>query len=123
MSASGGYEGREGQRLVTTADGALLAYQHQDWSRAHRLEVRFEPPLPPVERLSEADMASRFSVSLDGFANLISGEVTLRRDGNAATFDWRFEAPAWTQAWSLRTTATLGGDAVTHVALKPTPAR
>src|SRR5712671_733134 len=58
---------------------------------------------------------------LDGFANLISGEVIVHHDDNAATLDWRFDAPAWTRAWRLLTTATIGGDAVTRIELKPMP--
>jgi hypothetical protein len=63
----------------------------------------------------------RFTVSLDGFANLISGEVIVYHDDNAATLDWRFDAPAWTRAWGLLTTPTLNDDAVTHIELKPMP--
>ena len=88
---------------------------------ARRLDVRFEPPLPPVEHLAAGEVSSHFTVSLDGFANLISGEVVVHRDDNAATLDWRFEAPAWTRAWGLLTTTALGGDAVTHIELKPMP--
>ena len=120
-SGSSDYEGSHGQRLVTTGEGALQAYQQQDWSRAHRLDVRFEPPLPPVEHLAAGEVSSHFTVSLDGFANLISGEVIVHHDDNAATLDWRFDAPAWTRAWGLLTTATLDDDAVTHIELKPMP--
>jgi hypothetical protein len=120
-SGSSDYEGSDGQRLLTTGEGALQAYQQQDWNRAHRLDVRFEPPLPPVEHLAAGEVSSHFTVSLDGFANLISGEVVLHRDDNAATLDWRFDAPAWTRAWRLLTTIALGGDAVTHIELKPMP--
>jgi hypothetical protein len=120
-SGSSDYEGSHGQRLVTTGEGALQAYQQQDWSRAHTLDVRFEPPLPPVEHLAAGEVSSHFTVSLDGFANLISGEVIVHHDDNAATLDWRFDAPAWTRAWGLLATATLGGDAVTHIELKPMP--
>jgi hypothetical protein len=120
-SGSSDYESRDGQRLVTTGEGALQAYQQQDRSRAHRLDVRFEPPLPPVERLAAGEASSHFTVSLDGFANLISGEVIVHHDDNAATLDWRFDAPAWTRAWRLLTTATIGGDAVTRIELKPMP--
>src|SRR5579863_799097 len=74
MSASSDYESSDGQRLVATTDGALKAYQRFDWSKAHRLEVGFEPPLPSVERLAAPEAASRFSVSLDGFSNLLSGD-------------------------------------------------
>ena len=52
---------------------------------------------------------------------LISGEVIVHHDDNAATLDWRFDAPAWTRAWGLLTTATLDDDAVTHIELKPMP--
>ena len=120
-SGSSDYEGSDGQRLVTTGEGALQAYQQQDWSRAHRLDVRFEPPLPPVEHLAAGEVSSHFTVSLDGFANLISGEVIVHHEDNAATLDWRFDAPAWTRAWGLLTTTALGGDGVTHIELKPMP--
>jgi hypothetical protein len=123
VSGSGDYDSGQGQRLVTTGEGALQAYQQQDWSGAHRLDVRFEPPLPPVEHLAVGNVSSHFSVSLDGFANLISGEVMVHRDGGTATLDWHFDAPAWTRVWGLLTTATLGGDEVTHIELKPTPPR
>lgn len=116
---SSDYESGDGRRLVATGEGALQAYQQQDRSGAHRLDVRFEPPLPPVERLAASEASSHFTVSLDGFVNLISGEVIVRRDDNAATLDWRFDAPAWTRAWGLLTTATIGGDAVTRIELKP----
>ena len=120
-SGSSDYEGSDGQRLLTTSEGALQAYQQLDWSRARRLDVRFEPPLPPVEHLAAGEVSSHFTVSLDGFANLLSGEVVVHRDDNAATLDWRFEAPAWTRAWGLLTTTALDGDAVTHIELKPMP--
>jgi hypothetical protein len=107
--------------VCTTGEGALQAYQQQDWSRAHRLDVRFEPPLPPVEHLAAGEASSHFTVSLDGFANLISGEVIIHHDDNAATLDWRFDSPAWTRAWGLLTTATIGGDAVTRIELRPLP--
>jgi hypothetical protein len=113
-------EGSSGQRLVTTGEGALQAYQQQDSSRAHRLDVRFEPPLPSVEHLA-GEVSSHFTVSLDGFANLISGEVIVDHDDLAATLHWRFDAPAWTRAWGLLTTAALGDDAVTHIELKSIP--
>jgi hypothetical protein len=87
VSGSSDYEGSNGQHLVTTGEGALQAYQQQDSSRAHRLDVRFEPPLPPVEHLAAGEVWSHFTVSLDGFANLISGEVIVHHDDNAATFD------------------------------------
>lgn len=119
ISASNDYESSDGQRLVTAADGALKAYQRFDWSRAHRLEVRFEPPLPSVERLTASEAASRVSVSLDGFSNLLSGEVTAHRSDNTVMLDWRFEAPAWARMSGLRATATVEGDAVTQIALKP----
>jgi len=87
---------------------------------AHRLEVRFEPPLPSVERLAAPEAASRFSVSLDGFSNLLSGDVTARRSDNTVMLDWWFEAPAWARASGLRATATVNGNAVTQISLEPT---
>lgn len=121
---SGDYESRDGRRLVATGEGALQAYQQQDRSGTHKLDVRFEPPLPPVERLAAGEASSHFTVSLDGFADLISGEVVLNRDDNAAVLGWRFDAPAWTRTtWGLQTTATIGGDAVTRIELKPMPPR
>ena len=120
-SGSSDYEGNRGQRLVTTGEGALQAYQQHDWSKAHMLDVRFEPPLPPVEHLAAGEVSSHFTVSLDGFSNLISGEVIVHHDDNAVTLDWRFDTPGWTRAWGLLTTATLGGDAVTNIELKPMP--
>jgi hypothetical protein len=37
--------------------------------------------LPSIERLAASEVASRFAVSLDGFASLLSGEIIVgRRD-------------------------------------------
>jgi len=64
-----------------TSERALQAYQQRDRSRAHVLDVRFEPPLPSIERLAASEVASRFAVLLDGFASLLSGEIIVgRRD-------------------------------------------
>jgi hypothetical protein len=123
-SAGGGaFEANSGQlRLVATADDALTSYQQRDFSKAHVMEIAFDPPLPSAARLATIESVSSFVISLDGFANLLSGAIIARRAGNDVTLDWRFKEPARARARILRITATLDGDTIRRLELAPVKA-
>jgi len=105
-------------KLLTTADGALASYQQHDRTGDHLIEIRFDPPLPPAERLA-SETQSAFQISLDNFRDLLAGNIRLHRDGVGVTMDWRFDRPSWAQARVLRTTAILAGDDIAHIDLRP----
>jgi hypothetical protein len=123
LATSGTFEANSGQlRLVATADDALTSYQQRDFTKAHVMEIAFDPPLPSAAQLATIESVSSFAISLDGFANLLSGTISARRAGNDVTLDWRFEEPAWARAQILRISAALDGDAVRRLELAPVKA-
>jgi len=105
-------------KLLTTADGALASYQQHDRTGHHLIEIRFDPPLPPAQRLA-TEIRSAFQISLDNFRDLLAGNIRLRRDGAGVMMDWRFDKPSWARARVLRTTAILAGDSISHIDLRP----
>ena len=118
-SANGGFEANNGQlRLVTTADGSLERYRQHDWTQRHVLDIGFDPPLPSVAQLAATEQVSRFAISLDGFPNLLTGEISARRQGSDVTLDWHFEEPAWARAKDLRATAAVKDDAVMQLKVR-----
>ncbi len=105
--------------LIAADDGALRVYRQHDWSRTHVMEINFDPPLPAATQLASSEALSGFTISLDRFENLLSGEIGIRRDAGNITLDWCFEEPAWARARKLRTSAILDGDVVRHLEVKP----
>lgn len=105
-------------KLLTTADGALANYQQHDRTGDHLIEIRFDPPLPPAERLA-SETRSAFQISLDNFRDLLAGNIRLRRDGASVIMDWRFDKPSWARSRVLRTSAVLNGDSISHIDLRP----
>lgn len=102
--------------LATGPDAALRYYRHR--SGVHTLEVSFVPPLPSPARLS-ADADSTYRISLDGFHDLLAGRVHASRRDDAIILDWEFNAPDWTRAHPLRTTAFLRDGNIARIELRP----
>lgn len=105
-------------KLLTTADGALANYQQHDRTGDHLIEIRFDPPLPPAQRLA-SEARSAFQISLDNFRDLLAGNIRVRRDGASMMMDWRFDKPSWARSRVLRTSAVLSGDSISHIDLRP----
>jgi len=105
-------------RLLTRAGGSLAGYQQHDRTGAHRIDIRFEPPLPPADDPT-SETISAFRISLDDFHDLLAGSVDVRRDGGNILIDWRFDRPAWARSRVLRATATLSGAGIAHIDLRP----
>jgi len=105
-------------RLLTRAGGGLAGYQQQDRTGAHRIDIRFDPPLPPADDPAPAT-TSAFQISLDDFQDLLAGSIDIRRDGGNILIDWRFDRPAWARSRVLRATATVSGASVSHIDLRP----
>jgi hypothetical protein len=103
--------------LLTTADGGLAGYQQHDRTGSHTIEIRFEPPLPPADRLTAA-VQSAFGISLDNFRDLLAGQIDTRRDGTNITMDWRFTEPGWARSRLLRTTGILNGGSISQIDLR-----
>ena len=109
---------RDGTRveLGTTVDRALESYRHRDG--AHVLEVRFDPPLPPPDRLG-AGAEATFRISLDRFRDVFTGIVRATAVGTTAVLDWRTQVPEWARARGLRTTIVAGEGGAMRVQLRP----
>jgi len=105
-------------QLVAGPDVALQFYRHRNGP--HVLEISFTPPLPPPNNLT-TDIDSSYRISLDGFRDLLAGSVHASRKDEAIFLDWNFNAPDWTRAHPLRTTAFLRGGSVVRVELRPNP--
>jgi hypothetical protein len=87
--------------LDTTGTRELRAYLHR--AGEHQLAVRFEPAIPPAERLA-AGFEGKFTVSLDRFGDLVEGKLRARPAEGGAVFDWTFEAPNWLRGRALQAT-------------------
>jgi hypothetical protein len=109
---------RDGTRveLASAADAGLQYYRHRNG--AHLLEISFDPPLPPPDRVA-AGVDSTYRISLDGFRDLLAGSVHAVRRDDAITLDWHFETPDWTRTRSLRTTASFKDGSIARVELRP----
>jgi hypothetical protein len=82
--------------------------------------VKFDPPVPPSSRLLQA-ADSAFSISLDGFHDLLSGVVHANRDKDVVTLEWRFDRPDWTRARSLLSTLSVKDGDVSEIIVRPKP--
>jgi len=90
-------------QLQTVGESELQTWLHRDGE--HGLAVRFEPAIPPVERLA-AGFRSRFVVSLDRFAGLVDGELRAEPAPNGAQFDWTFDTPPWLHGRAMQAVMT-----------------
>jgi hypothetical protein len=102
--------------LAAQPDGALAYYRHRNAN--HLLEIGFDPPLPSAGRF-DADANSAFSLSLDGFGDLMAGMVHASRRGDTIVLDWRFEKPEWARARQLRSKIFVDDGSVARVELRP----
>jgi hypothetical protein len=86
---------RNAIRVMTDAAGRVMLYEHTDGD--HTFRIVFDPALaldaapgPP----------SRYEMSLDGFARLVSGVAQVRAGvPNGVTIGWRNERPEWATAY------------------------
>jgi hypothetical protein len=92
---------RTAVELDVVGDGDLWAYRHRDGD--HQLAVRFEPALPPAQRLA-AGFKAKFVISIDGFGDLVSGDLASTSVPGGVALDWRFEAPDWLGERPMQTT-------------------
>jgi hypothetical protein len=90
-------------QLQTVGESELQTYLHRDGE--HALAVRFEPAIPPIERLA-AGFGSRFVVSLDRFAGLVDGKLRAEPKPNGAQFDWTFDTPPWLHGRAMQALMT-----------------
>jgi hypothetical protein len=104
--------------ISTEKDGGLKSYRHFDNTGDHTLEIKFEPPVPPSSRLLQA-ADSTFSISLDGFRDLLSGIVHADPGKDVITLEWRFEKPDWARARSLLSTLSVKDGDVSEINLGP----
>lgn len=103
--------------ISTEKDGSLKYYRHFDSTGAHTLEIEFDPPVPQSSRLQVAESA--FSISLDGFHDLLSGVVHANRDRDVVTLEWRFSKPDWARAHALLSTLSVKDDNVSELNFHP----
>jgi hypothetical protein len=104
--------------LTATADGGLQSYRHRDGD--HVLEIRFDPPLPPLDRLARGVDAA-FRLSLDSVQEVVTGTVHAAERDGTAVLDWRSAAPEWIKARPLRLTAAPDVSGTLNLALHPLP--
>jgi hypothetical protein len=104
--------------IFTEKDGSLKYYRHFDGTGGHSLEIEFDPPLQPWSRLLQvADSA--FSISLDGFHDLLSGVVHANPGKDVVTLEWRFDKPNWARARSLLSTLSVKDGNVSEINVHP----
>jgi hypothetical protein len=89
--APGGGDNRVALR--STARGGLTAYTHE--ARGHTFAIRFDPPL--LESASAEAPPVTYRMSVDHFANLVTGQIYTRRDGPEIVLEWRHARPVWAQ--------------------------
>jgi hypothetical protein len=96
-------------QLETAGASELRTYVQGEGE--HRLAVRFEPAIPPVERLA-AGFDTKFAVSLDRFADLVQGRMRAEPGPAGAHFDWSFEMPGWLRGRAMQAVMAVdpGGD-------------
>jgi len=102
--------------LEAAADAKLRGYRHRQGE--HELEITFDPPLQSARRLS-GEIDSGYRISLDGFRDLLVGNVQTARRGETIVLDWHFETPDWTRNHPMRTTVQLGDASATRIDLQP----
>jgi hypothetical protein len=104
--------------ISTENDGSLKYYRHFDSTGGHTLEIEFDPSVPPASRLLQvADSA--FTISLDGFHDLLSGVVHAKRAKDVVTLEWRFDKPDWARARSLLCTLSVKEKSISEINLHP----
>jgi hypothetical protein len=91
-------------QLRTTGDNQLQTYFHRDGE--HALTVRFAPAIPPPERLA-AGFDTKFTMSLDRFADLVKGTLHAEPAADGARFDWTFDTPAWLHGRAMQAIMTV----------------
>ncbi|MGZ5900554.1 MAG: hypothetical protein ACXWK3_12500 [Reyranella sp.] len=101
--------------LDAAGDGDLKAYIHRDGD--HQLAVRFEPVIPPTERLT-AGFEGKFAVSLDRFGDLVGGKLRARPATGGVVFNWTFETPNWLRGRILQATMVDDGRVDTRLSLR-----
>jgi hypothetical protein len=93
---SGGGDNRMTLRI--TARGGLAAYTHE--TRGHTFAIRFDPPLQEPANAKLPPVTYR--MSLDHFADLVTGQISASRDGAQIVLEWRHARPAWAQNSTFR---------------------
>ena len=102
--ASGGGDNRVALR--TTAHGGLAAYTHE--ARGHTFAIRFDPPL--LEWVDAEAPPVTYRMSLDHFADLITGQIYTSRNGAQIVLEWRHARPLWAQSSPFRSTLRMQED-------------
>lgn len=94
--------------LVTNAQGELRQYKHQ--LNAHVFQIEFTPALPTIASV-KAGQTIKYSITLDGFRNLIEGVMSVQKEADLVQFDWQHQTPAWTKDYLFTSSVkpTVGG--------------
>ena len=77
--------------MKTNAHGGFQAYTHE--VRGHTFEIRFDPPL--LQNVDKRTPPVTYSMSLDPFADLVTGQIHTRHDSTRVVLEWRPPRPPW----------------------------
>jgi hypothetical protein len=95
--------------------GGLQTYTHQ--VDGYAFAIRFVPPLvlPPTERSGPV----AYSMHLDHFPPLITGQVHMRSTGEQTVLEWRHEHPRWCQDYRFTSMITWEEEGGYQLAVSP----
>lgn len=89
-------------RLVQDAAGGLQAYEC--WDHGHVFRITFVPSLR-----SRNAQVSTFAISVDRFADLVTGSVSIQQQDHRSVYRWQPDAPAWAANIRFRSTSIQPG--------------
>ncbi len=97
-----------GEFLKLESDGpeGLINYVHQVGQ--HQMIIHFDPPLvaPAAGKIREI----KYSISLDGFRDLVNGTMSLSNTNGIILLKWNHEKPEWARAYAFISTLTPDAD-------------
>lgn len=86
--------------LEADEDGGLRSYRRV--AGKHEMRIAFEPALRAPE--SGTNTSTRYSISLDGFNDVVTGSMQTAENAGAWTFRWQHDQPQWAKASALTST-------------------
>ncbi len=88
------FEDRTVIEVLTNSNGEIRQYTHL--LGPHVFRIDFDPALPTVKS-ARTDQKVKYSMSLDGFTNLVHGLVSVKKKHDTLELEWQHDAPAWTR--------------------------
>lgn len=101
---------------MTRAQGSWAIQSAAVKDKAGSMVIEFDPPLPNLYEMDDGTIRSQFRVSMPSAQQLMTGALTLSKNGDRVASQLRPQSPAWAAELDLDTLVQLREDGYTYEA-------